>query len=333
MNEPLAVDATEIKAAAERIRPYVHKTPLLSSATLNDLVGLQVYSKGEHLQRSGSFKIRGATNRLLQLSDDEKRRGVIAFSSGNHAQGVALAGKLLGIPTSIVMPIDAPSVKKEATRGYGARVIEYDRYTQDREEITREIAAHEGLVVVPPFNDPYVIAGQGTVGQEIVDELPHVDVAIVPVGGGGLCAGIAVALKAHNPKIRIIGVEPDTADDARRSLLGGQIVRIDQPHTIADGVATTAVGTLTFPILQDLVEEIVTVSENEIIDAMRLVLFRMKQMVEPTGALTTAALLSGHIAIAPGSSVVSILCGGNVDPQFVRRLADDASQNSSQDER
>lgn len=321
MTLPLAVDAADISAAADRIRPYVHKTPLLSSVTLNELVGFRVLSKGEHLQRSGSFKIRGAVNRLLQLSEEEKRRGVIAFSSGNHAQGVALAGKLLGIPTSIVMPIDAPTVKKDATRGYGARVIEYDRYTQDREEITRTIAANEGLVVVPPFNDPAVIAGQGTVGQEIVEELSDVDVAVIPVGGGGLCSGIAVALKAHNPRIRIIGVEPDNADDARRSLLLGEIVRIDQPHTIADGVATTAVGTLTFPILQDLVEEIVTVSETEIVDAMRILLFRMKQMVEPTGALTTAALLSGRIGIAPGSTVVSILCGGNVDPQFVTRLA------------
>ena len=308
----LSVTPLDIEAAAERIRGHVHRTPLLRCAALDDAVGARVVAKAEHLQRSGSFKIRGALNRLLQLTDDERSRGVVAFSSGNHAQGVALAARIVGIEATIVMPSDAPAVKMAATIGYGARVVQYDRFREDREAIAVAVAAARGSVIVPPFNDDRVIAGQGTVGLEIAEDVPDLDVALVPVGGGGLLAGVAIALKARCPGVRVIGVEPAAADDARQSLLAGRIVSIDQPVTVADGVATRAVGTRTFPILRELVDEIVTVEEDEIMAALRFVITRMKQVVEPTGALTTAALLSGRVDVA-GQTVMTLFCGGNLD--------------------
>ena len=324
----LSVTVADIEAAAERIRGHVHRTPLLTCHALDVAVGARVHAKAEHLQRSGSFKIRGALNRLLQLTEDERSRGVVAFSSGNHAQGVALAARIVGIDATIVMPLDAPRVKKDATRAYGARIVEYDRLTQDREAIAVEVAAERGSVVVPPFNDDRVIAGQGTVGLEIAADLPDIDVALVPVGGGGLMAGVAIALKALRPGMRVIGVEPASADDARQSLAAGRIMTIEQPVTLADGVATRAVGSRTFPIMQALVDEIVTVDEAEILDAMRFVMTRMKQVVEPTGALTTAALLSGRVDVA-GCAVMTLFCGGNVDPDLLVNLASSPYANRS----
>lgn len=324
----LSVTLADIEAAAERISGHVHRTPLLTCHALDVAVGARVHAKAEHLQRSGSFKIRGALNRLLQLTDDERSRGVVAFSSGNHAQGVALAAQIVGIDATIVMPLDAPRVKRDATRAYGARIVEYDRLTQDREAIAADVAAERGSVVVPPFNDDRVIAGQGTVGLEIAADLPDIDVALVPVGGGGLMSGVAIALKALRPGVRVIGVEPASADDARQSLAAGRIVTIEQPVTLADGVATRAVGTRTFPIMRVLVDEIVTVDEAEIIDAMRFVMTRMKQVIEPTGALTTAALLSGRVKVA-GCTVMTLFCGGNLDPDLFADLANRPFSNNS----
>jgi threo-3-hydroxy-L-aspartate ammonia-lyase len=312
----LAVTPAAIRSAAAILAGRVHRTPLLSSRTLDAATGGRVFSKAENLQRSGSFKIRGALNRLSRLAPEERTGGAVAYSSGNHAQGVALAAQLLGMRAVIVMPSDAPRVKRDATAAYGAEIVEYDRYADDREVIAARIASDRGAVIVPPFNDLDVIAGQGTVGLEIAQQLRArgitPNVAVVPVGGGGLASGTAIALIDAFPSIRIIGVEPETADDARQSLLAGTIVRIKQPTTIADGVATQSIGTHTFPLLRSLLDEIVTVSEGAIASALSFVLERMKQVVEPTGALTTAALLEGAVA-TEGRVVVSIFCGGNLD--------------------
>lgn len=309
---PFSVSVADIEAAADRLRPYIQATPLLTSRALSAACDCDLRLKAEHLQRSGSFKIRGALNRLLCLSPDEARRGVVAFSSGNHAQGVALAGQLLSIPATIVMPADAPAVKLAATRGYGAEVITYDRHTEDREAIARRICADRGATLVPPFDDPHVIAGQGTVGLEIAQAWPSVEIALIPVGGGGLASGVALALKSRCPDVRILGVEPAAADDARQSLHAGHIVRIPQPRTIADGVATQAIGRHTFPILRALLDDIIPVSEPQILAAMEFILTRTKQLIEPTGALSTAVALS-RLAPLSGRRVVSILCGGNLD--------------------
>lgn len=316
---PLPISLSDVQAAAQRIAPYVHRTPIFSSRTLNELSGCELYLKGEHLQRSGSFKLRGALNRLLALEPAVRQRGVVAFSSGNHAQGVALAARLLSIPATIVMPSDAPSVKLAATRGYGAEIVLYDRQREDREAIARRLSEERGATLVPPFDDPYIIAGQGTIALELVEQLPEAEIALIPVGGGGLIGGIATAWKALKPSLRIFGVEPSAADDARQSLRAGQIVRIAQPTTIADGVATQAVGKLTFPILSRLVEDIVTVEESEILRALSLIVSRTKQVVEPTGALTTAAALSGRLPLG-GKRVLSLLCGGNLDLALLAAL-------------
>jgi threo-3-hydroxy-L-aspartate ammonia-lyase len=315
----LPVTINDVRAAAERIAPYVHRTPLLTSAALNRMTGADLRLKAEHLQLSGSFKIRGALNRLLALSDDERRRGVVAFSSGNHAQGVALAARLTGTRATIVMPCDAPTVKLEATRDYGATIVLYDRKAEDREAIARRIAEEKGAVIVPPFDDPLIIAGQGTVGLEIAEDWPEIEIALVPIGGGGLISGIATALKALRPDVEIIGVEPAVADDARRSLEGGSIVRIPQPATVADGVATTAIGRYPFAIMQQLVSRIVTVDEDAILRAVEIIMTRTKQVVEPTGALTTAAILAGAVDVR-GRRVMSLLCGGNIDLSVLQRL-------------
>ena len=311
--DPFALTLADIRAAAVRIGNDAHRTPLLTSRALSGAVGAEVRCKGEHLQRSGSFKIRGALNRLRRLDPAERAGGVVAFSSGNHAQGVALAAATLGIRATIVMPGDAPPVKLAATRGYGAEIVIYDRYLEDRESVARRVLDERGGVLVPPFDDLDVIAGQGTVGLEVAQEWPEVEVAVIPVGGGGLISGMAVALRALVPGIRIVGVEPATADDCRQSIEAGRIISIPQPRTIADGVATTSVGRLTFPIIQSHVDQIVTVTEEEIASGLEFVLTRMKQVVEPTGALTTAALLSGRVPGVAGRNVLSVFCGGNLD--------------------
>lgn len=320
----LAVTLEDVRAAAARIAPYIHRTPIITCRRLSERAGCELLLKGEHLQRSGSFKLRGALNRLLCLTPAERSRGVVAYSSGNHAQGVALAGRLLGIPATIVMPSDAPAVKLAATRRYGATVVCYDRARQDREAIARALCQEHGATLVPPFDDPLVIAGQGTIGLELLEQAPDMELALIPVGGGGLISGIATALRALRPQIEVLGVEPAEASDAQQSLAAGRIVRIAQSSTIADGVATQAIGEHTFPIMRVLLAGIVTVPEADIARALELILTRAKQVVEPTGALATAAALFGHAPVR-GRRVVSLLCGGNLDlstlPQLLAKAA------------
>lgn len=324
MQTAQSLSLEDVQAAAERIRPYIHRTPILRCESLDRRTGASLFLKAEHLQKSGSFKIRGALNKLLSLSPEEKKRGVVAFSSGNHAQGVALAARLTGIHATIVMPSDAPRVKLEATADYGAEIVLFDRFREDREAIARGLAQSRGSVLVPPFDDLQVMAGQGTLGLELAQELPDLEVVLIPVGGGGLISGIATALKGLHPSVEVYGVEPEAADDARRSLEQGQIVQIPQPNTVADGVATRAIGVFPFPIMRRLLSGIVTVSEGELVEALYFLLTRTKQVVEPTGALATAAALQQRVQIR-GRRVLSLLCGGNVDPRTLSSLLNPAS--------
>lgn len=320
---------TDVQHAAARIAGVAQHTPVFHSRMFDRLVGREVYFKGEHLQRTGSFKFRGAYNRLAQLSDAERARGVLAFSSGNHAQGVALAAALLHIPATIVMPQNAPPVKLEATRSYGAEIVLYDPAREQRETISQRLADERGLTLIPPFNDLQIIAGQGTAALELMQEIADLDTLVVPVGGGGLISGWALAARGLNPQIRIIGVEPEGADDVRRSLQRGAIVSIPVPTTIADGVRTTAPGPLTFALMRELVDDVVLVSDAEIMHAMRWVLLHMKQVVEPTGALTAAALIQRRI---PNSArrVGTVFCGGNVAPEMIAQvLSFEAQENDS----
>jgi threo-3-hydroxy-L-aspartate ammonia-lyase len=307
----MSVTLQDIEAAAARLEPYIHHTPLLESATLSRMAGRELRLKAEHLQRGGSFKLRGALNKLLSLDVAQRQQGVVAFSSGNHAQGVALGARILGLPATIVMPSDAPPVKIAATREYGASVVVYDRQTEDREAIARRISDEHGLTLIPPFDDPAIIAGQGTIGLEIARQWPEVENVLVPISGGGLISGIAVALKALLPGVRVIGVEPAVADDARRSLHAGTIVRISVPRTVADGLGAPAIGRLPFAIMRDLVDDIVSVEEDEIMRAVETVLTRAKQVVEPSGAASIAAALERRAPLA-GSRVVAIASGGNL---------------------
>lgn len=314
-----SVTLDDIRAAGDRIRPYIHRTPLLRSATLSRMAGTDLRFKGEHLQLAGAFKIRGALNKLLSIPEEQRGHGVVAFSSGNHAQGVSLAAKLLGTRATIVMPTDAPTVKLEATRDYGATIVLYDRYRDDREAIARRIAHQQGATVVPSFDDPAIVAGQGTVGLEILEDWPEVEVVLVPIGGGGLAAGVATALKSLKPDVEVIGVEPAVADDARQSLAAGKIVRIEMPHTVADGAALPAIGKLPFVHIQRYVDQIVTVEEDEILRAVELMLTRTKQVVEPTGAMTVAAAVFGK-ADLKDRNVVAVLSGGNLGLTVLQQL-------------
>jgi threonine dehydratase len=317
--ESLAITFADVRAAAERLKGVAHRTPVLTSRTLNALTGREVFIKCENLQRGGAFKFRGAFNRLSRLSEADKARGIVAFSSGNHAQGVALAAHLLGIPAVIVMPDDAPPVKVDATRGYGAEIVLNNRQTSSREEIARRLSEERGLTLVPPFNDPDIIAGQGTAGLELVEEVPDLDAIITPIGGGGLVSGCAIAAKALRPNIAVYGVEAEGADDARCSLREGRIIIIPPPATIADGIRTTAVGTLTFAIMRQLVDDVVLVNDTEILDAVRFLLLRMKIVVEPTGAVPVAAVMQNRIP-AGLQRVGVIASGGNIDPVLLSSL-------------
>ncbi len=303
----------DVEAAAARLRGHVHHTPMLRSTILDEAVGATVVAKSEHLQRSGSFKIRGALNRMMQMSSAQRACGAVAFSSGNHAQGVALAGRILGMATTIVMPYDAPDVKKRATRAYGAEIVEYDRYEGGREAVAMEIAERTGATLIHPFNDPFVAAGQGSCGLEVAADVADLEIALIPVGGGGLISGMATALRAKVPGIRIIGVEPEVANDAQQSMAAGRIIEIAQPKTIADGVASPAIGPVTFAVMQAYVDEIITVPEDEILSATRFIATHMKQIVEPTGALTTAALLNHRVTDVAHKRVLTLFCGGNAD--------------------
>lgn len=311
-HETLPVTIDDVRAAAQRVVGRVHRTPGLISRTLDAATGARVFCKAENLQRTGAFKIRGAFNAIASLPAQEPEHGVVAYSSGNHAQAVALAARELGVPATVLMPKDAPSLKREATAGYGARVIEFDRCTESREQLAHEIAERTGASIIPPFDHPAVMAGQGTAALELLEQVPDLDALVVPIGGGGLASGCAVAARALRPSIRVIGVEPAAGDDARQSLAAGRIVQIDVPHTVADGAQTTALGQHTFPVLRRELEQIVTVTDDELLHACRFLLERMKTLVEPTGALAAAAVLTGAADVA-GQRVGVILSGGNTE--------------------
>jgi len=305
----MPVTFADIASAHERLKPQARRTPVLNSATVDELTGAKVYFKCENFQRMGAFKFRGAYNALSRLGPEESRRGVIAYSSGNHAQAVALAGRLLGIKTLIVMPWDAPKVKLAATRGYGADVVIYKK-GQDREKVAAAVAGER--ILIPPFNHPHVVAGQGTAAKELVEDVGALDVLLVPCGGGGLLSGSAVAARHLLPDVRVIGVEPKAGDDATRSFRKKKIVSIKSPRTIADGARTTSLGSITFPLIMENVADMLTVSDAELLQAMFFMWERMKVLIEPTGALAACAVLQKKMKLK-GLKVGVILSGGNVD--------------------
>jgi threo-3-hydroxy-L-aspartate ammonia-lyase len=302
----------DVRAAAERLSGVAHRTPVLTSRTLNERTGATAFLKAECLQRGGAFKFRGAYNMISSLDPDERARGVVAYSSGNHAQAVSLASRLLGTAATILMPADTPAAKLDATSGYGAEVVTYDRYTEDREALGAALSEERGLVLVPPYEHPLIMAGQGTAALELLEDVPDLDVLLAPVGGGGLIAGCATAAKALRPEIRVIGVEPVAGDDTRRSLEAGERVRISVPRTVADGQQADIPGELTFAVNRQVVDAIVTVSDAEIVDAMAFLFDRMKLVTEPSGASAAAALLAGHVPDAAGARIGIVISGGNV---------------------
>ena len=308
-----------IHEARERISSRIHRTPVLTSRQFNDVAGKEVFFKCENFQRAGAFKIRGATNKIQSLTPAEKQQGIVAFSSGNHAQAVALAGREAGVRVLVAMPEDAPAAKVAGTRGYGAEVVFYDRHKQDREAFAMDLAERERLIMVPPYDDYFILAGQGTCGLELVEEVPELDAVLAPCSGGGLFAGVATAAKALNPNIRCYPVEPVTADDTRQSFLKGERVLIPPPPTIADGLRVQIPGKLTFPIVQKLADDVLTVSDEEIIETLRFMLFRMKILVETSGATAAAALMFKKLP-ADVRRVGVILSGGNIDPDLLQSV-------------
>jgi threonine dehydratase len=313
----LAIEFDDITQAAQRLAGVAHRTPVLRSRQADERTGASVFFKCENLQRMGAFKFRGAYNALSQFSPVQRRAGAIAFSSGNHAQAVALSARLLGMPAVIVMPKDAPQSKLDATRAYlqglpRSEVLLFDRYTEDREALCRRVAEERGMTMIPPYDHPHVMAGQGTAALELIEDVGALDALLVCVGGGGLIAGCAVAARHLLPRIAVHGVEPEAGNDVQRSLQRGEIVHIDTPKTIADGAQTQACGKLTFPVLQALVQDILTVSDAQLVSTMRFFASRMKLVVEPTGCLGAAALLEGAIDLR-GARVGVIVSGGNVD--------------------
>jgi threonine dehydratase len=305
------VSFDDVARAHERIKPQAKRTPVLTSATIDALTGASVFFKCENFQRMGAFKFRGAYNALSQLSADERRRGVIAFSSGNHAQAVALAGKLLGIKTVIVMPADAPKVKLDATRGYGAEVVTFGK-GEDREQLSERLAKERHLVLIPPFDHPHIVVGQGTAAKELIEDAGALDALLVPCGGAGLLSGCAVAARHLLPECRVIGVEPAAGDDATQSFKQKKLVKIQVPDTIADGARTTSLGNVTFPLVMRYVSDMLTVTDEELLRAMFFLWERMKIVVEPTGALAACAVLEKKIKLEK-LRVGVILSGGNVD--------------------
>jgi len=308
-----------VHEAQARISHRIHHTPVMTSRAFDEATGRQVFFKCENLQRAGSFKIRGATNKILSLNEDERRRGVVAFSSGNHAQAVALAARDAGTRAVIVMPTDAPQSKLAATRGYGAEVVLFDRQREDREAIARVIAERDGFAVVPPYDDYSIIAGQGTCALELMKDVPDLDALVTPCGGGGLFAGASTAAKGVNAKIRCFPVESELSDDTRQSFMKGERVCIPPPSTIADGMRTQAPGALTFPVLQQTAEDVLTVTEDEIAETLCFILFRLKMLIEPTGAVAAAAILFGKLP-RNIQRVGVVISGGNIDPDVLARL-------------
>ncbi len=320
MTDGLPISFEDVLAAAARLEGQANRTPVMTSRTFDAMVGASVFFKCENYQRVGAFKFRGAYNHLSTLPSDARRRGVVAASSGNHAQGVALSAKLLGIPCTILMPDDAPASKAAATRGYGATVRTYDRLKDLPEVVVREAAAPTNAYVVPSFDDPKIMAGQGTAALELMRETPDLDLVVTPLGGGGLLSGTVTAVKAISPATRVMGVEPEGADDWVRSLAAGERVLIDPPTTIADGVRTRQPGVLTFAVISRLADGVVTVSDTAIEEATRFMVLRMKTVVEPTGAIPAAALMTGRLGDIAGKRVGVIVSGGNVDAEVLARI-------------
>lgn len=314
------IEVDDVRAAARVLVGVTHRTPVVSSRTLDELVGARVLMKAETFQRGGAFKLRGAYNKLASISEAERRRGVIAFSSGNHAQGVALAAAVFGVPATVLMPADTPAAKMAATRGYGAQVVTYDRLTEDREEIGRGLARERGLTLVHPFDDELVMAGQGTAILELIEDAGEVDMVVVPVGGGGLLAGTATVARALMPDARTVGVEPEHGDDHVRSFAAGERVRIPVPQTIADALGAPIPGALTFAVNRERVNQVVTVTDAQLAQAMRFAFERMKLVVEPGGAAALAAVLSGAVSVEPGARIALILTGANVDRSLFAQL-------------
>lgn len=328
---PLSVELDDVERAARRLDGVAHRTPVLTSRTLDARVGGRVHVKAECFQRGGAFKFRGAYTKISSLDEDALRRGVLAYSSGNHAQAVAIAAGLLGSHATILMPEDAPAAKVDATRGYGAEVVTYDRWTENREELGAQLAAGRGLELVRPYDDPLVMAGQGTVALELLADVPDLDVLVVPVGGGGLIAGCSTVVKALRPGSRVVGVEPEAGDDTRRSLAAGERVQIDVPRTIADGLQAAEPGELTFEVNRERVDEIVTVNDEEIIDAMAFLFDRLKVVAEPSGAVGVAALLAGKVDARDATAGV-VISGGNVGAARFAELVTRAGRSARREE-
>jgi len=318
-NQTPQVGYADVAAAAQRLEGIAHRTPVLTSRTVDARTGASVFFKCENFQRMGAFKFRGAYNALSTLDSEQKKRGVVAYSSGNHAQAVALAGRLLGVKAVIVMPDDAPAVKLDAARGYGAEVVTYDRETQDREQIAREFADQRGLAVISPFDHPFVIAGQGTAAKELIDDVGQLDYLLAPCGGGGLLSGCSIAANHLSPGVKVIGVEPVAGDDVTRSFRTKTLQSVRNPDTIADGARTSSAGNITFPLILQHVHDMLTVTDAELLAAMFYLWERMKIVVEPTGALGAAALFEGKVA-ARGKRVGIIVSGGNADLRLLAQL-------------
>ncbi|MBJ8375974.1 threo-3-hydroxy-L-aspartate ammonia-lyase [Citrobacter cronae] len=312
MTDMTLPDYNDIVAAAERIANYANKTPVMTSRTVNEEFGAEVFFKCENFQRMGAFKFRGAMNALRQFTPQQRAAGVVTFSSGNHAQAIALSAKLLGIPATIIMPHDAPAAKVAATKGYGGNVVIYDRYTEDREKIGQDLAEKQGLTLIPPYDHPHVIAGQGTATKELIEEVGPLDVLFVCLGGGGLLSGSALAARHLSPDCVVYGVEPEAGNDGQQSFRSGNIVHIDTPKTIADGAQTQHLGQYTFAIIQQNVNDILTVSDTELVTAMKFIAERMKVVVEPTGCLGFAAARARKSELQ-GKKIGIIISGGNVD--------------------
>lgn len=316
--EDALVTYSDVVAAAERLKGYANETPVMTSRTVNDLTGCEVFFKCENFQRAGAFKFRGAFNAMAQLSPEQRQQGVLTYSSGNHAQAIALSGKLLQIPTTIIMPEDAPAVKQAATRGYGAEVVLYDRAEDTREALAQKIAAERGAVVIPPYDHPHVIAGQGTAAKELFDTVGELDYLLVCCGGGGLLSGCAIAARTLSPGCQVIGVEPAAGDDATRSFHSKTLQTVHNPNTIADGARSLSLGKLTFPLVLRHVDNMVTVTDEELLQTMFFLWERMKLVIEPTGALAAAGLL--HQKVGAIGRVGVIISGGNVDLGQVGRM-------------
>jgi threonine dehydratase len=313
------VTYADIEAAAKRLTGVTHRTPVLTCRSINEITHSQVFFKCENFQRAGSFKLRGAYNALSQLSEEQRQHGVLTYSSGNHGQALALAGKLLGIPITVVMPEDAPDVKLAATRGYDAQIILYNRTQTTREELAQSVASDRNLTIIPPYDHPHIVAGQGTTVKELIEEVGQLDLLLVPCGGGGLLSGCAIATKTLSPQCRVIGVEPAQADDATRSFHTKTLQTVHNPHTIADGARTPSLGQITFPLILQYVDDMVTVSEEAIRRNLFFLWERLKIVMEPTGVLAVAALLERTVTL-PDARIGVVISGGNVDMKQVCRL-------------